>query len=356
MGAGALVQRFTVETALGYGFTNDRTYEVLPIRPDSLGSEKRVFAWVLVRGKAELFEVNRQFYARKAGEVFTLRTRLKDVYMGNRWYRAEDREYERLLGAYLFADCPSIRLNNSGGLSYSNFALTQLFEVYNRCVYFNGSSSVALAPLTKPWIKWEWTAYAGVGTHSLQVFTYKNGPEGTLSSGLGPLFGLQGGFSSPRLNERLSVHLGFVYGNLLLTGTYETAFGTVTERSDFFLRVRSIQVPLLLRYRVPLGRLNPYVQGGISTRFNNTSSAWYQTETEDRGVVLINRADLPRLDSGDLGWVLGVGLHANLKRHLRLNAEVRYERTTGDALYSGGLYSRSTSFSSLSVLVGVGFW
>ncbi|MBC7891887.1 MAG: hypothetical protein H7Y12_06735, partial [Sphingobacteriaceae bacterium] len=216
--AGSAIQRFTVETARSYGFTNDRTYEVLPIRPDSSAPETRVFAWVLVRGKAELFEVDQRFYTRKAGEVFALRTRMKDVYVGNRWYKAEDREYERLLATFLLADCPTIQLADGGGVAYSNYALTRLFEVYNRCT----NSTLALPTSAKPWVKWEWTAYVGAGSQSLHLFSYKNGAEGTLSSGLGPVFGLQGGFSSPRMSERLSTHLGVFYSQFLLSDTQET--------------------------------------------------------------------------------------------------------------------------------------
>lgn len=348
----ASVREYTPETALGYGFTDDRIYEAVTLPRDSVTSGRRVFAWVLVRGKADLLAVGPLFYARKDGELHALNRSWKEVYVGNRWFKAEDREYERLLTAYLMADCPSIRLAGGGGVSYNVHALVRLFEIYNRCT----NSAVALHESAKPWTKWEWSAYGGIDRNGLMLYSLDAAAESRVFTGAVPAFGLQVGFSSPRRSERFSTQLGIFHTSALYAGSLVVPQGLGMYRADVFLRVRSLQIPLLVRYGLNKQRVKPFVQVGIAARFNQVRTAWYQSETEVAGVVATERNDLRTSNAIPLSVLLGLGMHTNLAPHFRLTAEIRAERGLGTPLYLNGSFISENPLSGFSALIGLGLW
>jgi hypothetical protein len=347
----AATQEFTPETALGYGLFGERIYETISVKLDSVRSARRVFAQVLVRGKADLLATGLQFYARKGGELFALTTSWKDVYVGNRWYKAEDRDYERLLTTYLMADCPSIRLAGGEGVRYTATALMKLFEVYNRC-----SNLVVEIHENKPWTKWEWSVYGGAALNQLRLFSVSTGTSSLISGGLTPAFGLQVGVSSPRRSERISTHLGVLVSSTLYTGSIDIPRGSDVFRSDVFLRVQSWQVPLLVRYSIPKAKLTPFVQAGFALRRNVTRSAWYQAERISQSVVVTERGNLPRASSPGLSLLIGAGLHAHLTPRFYLTAEVRAEQGLGGALDQNGTFTGEKPLSGMSFLLGFGLW
>lgn len=346
----ATVQEFTTETALGYGFTGDRIYEAITLPRDSVNTSRQVFAWVLIRGRAELLAVGPLFFARKDGEVFALTRSEKIVYIGNKPFKTEDRAYESLLTAYLMTDCSRIDLTGKGGVPYTANALKQLFIVYNRCM-----NELVELPKPKLWLTWEWAIYGGASVSGLGLYVVRGESTARLSTGLAPTVGVELGISSLRRSERFSTRLGLFRTTAVFTGSAAKQTPTGFYRTDAFLTMTSLQVPLLVRYRVIRTRISPFVQAGAAVRFNTTRSAWYHGELSDQAQVFTDRGALPRLASPGFSALLGAGLHATLSRQVWLRAELRAEQGLHSALEKTSTFPDVKPVSGVAFLVSLGF-
>lgn len=139
---------------------------------------------------------------------------------------------------------------------------------------------------------------------------------------------------------------GFFY-----TFAHDTQYSATRERDN------SWEFPLLLKYKLRLPGLHPFVEAGVESR---TMSGRYVEAYE---IALTPPAlspsgpSLPLSYSPSVGFVAGGGLQFNLGR-LRLAPQVRYTRWA-EAPVGGLYYSLYSTYSSnqnqFDVLVGIGW-
>ena len=134
------------------------------------------------------------------------------------------------------------------------------------------------------------------------------------------------------------------------TFAHDTLYSTARERDN------SWEFPLLLKYKLRVSAINPFVEAGVAPRTISgrvAGTSQVSLNTPDTTPPL--GPSVPTSYSPSVGFVAGGGLQFNLG-HLRLAPQVRYTRWATAPV--GGLYfSLGSTYSSnqnqLDVLVGI---
>jgi hypothetical protein len=130
-------------------------------------------------------------------------------------------------------------------------------------------------------------------------------------------------------------------------------FGSSNERE----RANSWEFPMLLKYKLPVFKVKPFVEvGAAPRRISGTISVSGSSLDTATGKYTLSSGSLRTAWSSTFGVVTGGGIQFGLGR-LRLSPEVRYTHWTNtpiDVTFADGPSFRSTQ-EQLDVLIGIGW-
>ena len=213
--------------------------------------------------------------------------------------------------ARVLAGCPALefgsdRLRNR--YPYTTAGMSALVLAYNRCRQPQQPSSLAKRDNG---LRASFGLKAGINTSGFALSPYSYGSAHTGTTGY------QGGFTlNVAAHTHFSVQFEAVY--IALRSEYNTE-GTGTDLLTTHIRYSQIQVPILLRYTLGHGTLQPYLNAGPSAGFNfgNSSTTRYGSPAYETDV------DLGTVAFGLAG---GGGVAAHLPALPVLSLEVRFDK------------------------------
>ncbi|NVO29919.1 porin family protein [Hymenobacter lapidiphilus] len=220
--------------------------------------------------------------------------------------------------------------------------LTRLVERYNECV--GDAPAPSLAVRTPP-ARLLLLAGAGSSRLALTDDRFFLNVRSNTTAGIQPVIGLGVAVPINRVSEKLMLQLQALYH----AQQYETAVATdgvgTGQQYQYRADIRSVRVPLLLRYTWPSGKLRPFGQAGYGVSY------LLKNESEVRRIPGPGQSPLPdekwkplmqgaRLEAGIVGSI-GVVKTTASQRNVAL--ELRLENTNGFAS-SQGVSSGITRF------------
>lgn len=290
-----------------YGFLDGHRYtsRELPGGP--------VFMEILVEGSMNLLQ-HEGLYAETDSLIFLPPPdQIKIRKESGNWLRT-NRTYVGLLN-FLLSPC-DLTANKT---YYSEEDIANLVQNYNRCKGGAGIRYKEEIPRAKLYFQ----AFAGPDISHLTITGFS--PAKSVS----PAFGIGIDLSTPRFFDRLSFSLDAIYTDRLYQFYKETrARPAGLERTDYYLNMSSIKVPVALRYSFMQEAQTPYIKIGLVRHFGMRSSAKELTEVENNGEVITSFRNISAENSKQAGIWFGLGFSKILLNRWKGFIEFRYERTT----------------------------
>ena len=336
---GSPEQKLAPDDLKGYGYLDDRRYETKTLKRES--TSKKVFAEVLVKGKASLYLNGVTFYFEKDSLV-ELPINKRIVVEGEDWnFTRESKKYVGILNLQI-ADCKL----NANEVQYNQRNLTQLVQKYNQC---KGSKGIVYKK-NLPFTKLNTQLFAGFSTTNLKVDGFA---DDVFKSSQTIVGGGSFDISSPRLNSKFFFSIEGWYVKNLYQGYAEGQQSGYQLREDVVIDVSYLKIPFGLRFNFRKDNQTPYIKFGIVKYYELKSSLKKIDERESNAVVNTSLAQ-QSLDSRNLnGFWLAVGYTKSLSGPLKAFTELRYENTVG-SIYSP-LIDSKMSMTNLNVLLGLRF-
>lgn len=283
------------------------------------GDNKKIFAQLLVGGKTSLLKSNNLYY----------------LYLENKLHSLEG-DYKKTLSE-LMSDCKSVKydilLTNK-----EDTHLSRLVESYNECI---GSSSTTYHYEPKNFL---FRPTIGIGVYTSQLNLTLQNKDGNNSNSSSQSQGFQGGigfdFMFTKFSKKISFSTGFYYQRsayiLDFKNEIEPYYSslpieTIYEETTF--SHSSVQLPIMIKYNIPIDLWNFYIGTGFTFYFNGGFEYESLMELEKENVVKTNTVET---NSGlriiQQGLIFVAGLDRILSKNICLGGEVRAELS--NALYS----------------------
>ncbi|HEY5917364.1 MAG TPA: outer membrane beta-barrel protein, partial [Chryseolinea sp.] len=135
---------------------------------------------------------------------------------------------------------------------------------------------------------------------------------------------------------------------------YENSASNGTKTSHITIDLEQLKIPLGIRYTFPEKKITPYMNFGMSSTFNLSSSSPLTTKYK-----LANRIETvftnDAVNTNDLqfGFFGGFGISKAIHEKLNLFTEIRYEWTNGIVDRAGGDQSPESSIQNIQITFGV---
>jgi hypothetical protein len=100
-------------------------------------------------------------------------------------------------------------------------------------------------------------------------------------------------------------------------------------RRDYNVKLHSINLPLLIRYRSYGSRIIPFYEMGAAVGFNSTASIDLKETTFNNGQTSTEELQLDIIDRKDLGLIAGLGLDYQFRYDKTLGLALRYQFNFG---------------------------
>jgi hypothetical protein len=345
-----------------YGLASGLHYDtrLVPL-PDSGGQrqERLYFLELLEGGKASLYlrrdgadQTHYYLYMASRGPapVQELEKRVVHQIIKNQVFNETQNLYRNTL-AEAFRDCLAIQ-PALPTLEFTASSLRSVVRRYN--AYSGGTPAVRPAAKKRPALL-SGGLVAGVARTKLQFEGQTSLHNGSFTTSASPVGGLYVAAILPDLNENLQLRLDLLYEQLRYADSYVARdFSTVAVQEQASIQLQCLRLPLQLRYCFPIGRVRPFLLGGLTANYLLSSSRQLRSEyTAGNAQVVTNQAavadaNIRRIELGLLGGAgvatPGFGGHA-------VGLELRAERSTG--FVSSGSYSaplfRYSGLVSISV-------
>jgi hypothetical protein len=301
------------------------------------GQKERIFAEVLVNGKASLYKHLGLFYLDKDSILLLPRPKDKEVLVGNRSYLVTDSRYVELLSAAL-ADCAF----KVGKPRYYEKGLTDVVQRYNQCL----GVPVTAHKTNSPWTKVGVRGFVAFDQASVSLKGFENF---SMNQSRSIPFGFGIDISSPRISDRIFFLLEAWLVNKSFQGFSEEILPNSIRRTDIYFNPHFVKVPVGLQLNLKHMRSTPYLKFGFSQYFLTSFSATAISETEASGTVMTYRYSVPVNQRNQAGVWIGAGYSKRLS-FVRLFAEARYERNSGFINSGNG---SNSSGSVVNILFGL---
>lgn len=325
--AGAPQVQYAPDALRGYGLLAGARYESCSL-PATANTLPLLLLQVLAQGSATLYTYNDEasrtrYFFRKgsSGAVTELVQKTENIH-GTSGV-VEERTYPfRQVLSQAFADCFAVQpLLPKAELAESK--LVAIFDRYNTCN--------SAAPVARPSLVRKATVHFGLVLGVQQGgSTLDDLGEVSLKSDLRSVVGVGMLFHPATFNEKLAFRVEALYQVQLLKGNYlRTNIGgaslSSTREADIMLK--TLRIPLMLRYNLLLGRVQPYLQAGamVSVLLDSDRARIIATSPALSGVgttTSVRQIEMRRLGigaTGALGVLVPVGKQA-------VQLEVRYDQ------------------------------
>jgi hypothetical protein len=331
---------------VGYGFVFDKFFEsreVLLLPEPS----KLVFFEVIVSGTVSLYKYEQNYFVEKNDEGLHKLTNeyIETVIDGKSVFKNTNQHIITL--NMLLSDCGSVSARNQKA-SLSEKYLTSLIEKYNTC---KGTPTATYKNKKVP-VRSKFGIYAGVNISQLD-FVNKNAGydhlDGSFDSPNSPAIGVSLDISSPRINERLSFHIGIQYFNSEYNRFSQEDNGTKTTHSTF--KMQQVKIPLGIQYTFGRKDFSPFIAIGMSGTAYLSSDFKVIQEVEFNNTTEVYKYDGSVPKNNQIGIWGGCGILKSISKKLDASLELRYELTNGiDENVDPEVDSKITNFQ---ILVGI---
>jgi hypothetical protein len=159
----------------------------------------------------------------------------------------------------------------------------------------------------------------------------------------------------PMAELRLPLGFAVEVNALYRAEGYRTAFGNFAGSFTARERANSWEFPILLKYRLPVPLLRPYVTGGIAPRtLHGTEDANGFTVDIPTGQRTFYSTHITREWDSSVGAVMGGGIHLDFGR-LGFSPELRYTRWTSTPINISGPqgYFFQSAQNQIDLLLGL---
>ncbi|MBL7841686.1 MAG: outer membrane beta-barrel protein [Cyclobacteriaceae bacterium] len=276
---------YTPAQLVGYRLDNDAYFTVRSIKTGSNFNEL-FFAEILVKGRVTLFRIYERFYLEDDElKVFPLDENIQEVEKGSKKYIRNDYKYVGILN-WKFSDCPEAK-HKVKNTKLKERELTELFELYNSCFAQTSTSFKS----QKAWSQ----SYVGLTGGFISTTILNSGDlasfidESQFKNDKSIFIGLSYIFSSPRISERFSLNIDFIFQK----ASYQSVTSSPETRDIVALKYNLLRTPLSFSYHFINSRrkLIPFIGGGASlTLYTNLKSYW-QHEQIYTNTVVIDRSE-----------------------------------------------------------------
>ncbi|MBL0743473.1 outer membrane beta-barrel protein [Chryseolinea lacunae] len=310
----------------GYGFV-DNAYFVSRTVEVEKGKPETVFIEVLVNGPVSLYKYYGGFFMEKAdGRLMWIAYGETRIENESGVYVKKSNRHIGIVNMMLY-DCEAIR-HSVERLTLSEKHLTNLVERYNSCV---GTTAVVYKE-KKSWLKADVGLLTGVN-YSTLTFSSPYGSfdlfEVPLTKSTSPLVGVSIDVSSPRLNERISLHIEGQYLKASHTAFVLYENGSTTNRNYLSYAISQVKVPVAFRYTFAERKFTPYVNAGASATFQVKASSIWKLESESFNTVTTQYEDPLPMGNKQFGVWGGMGGNIAVLPKFSAFVELRYEWTNG---------------------------
>jgi hypothetical protein len=295
-------------------------------------SKKRVFLKRLHKGDLSLYS-----YRERGYKMYFLEKE-KGVFLDlpRRWEHNREISFKDILEDET-SDCEHTALNLKN-TSYSKESLTEFVKRYNDC-----------SPM--PTNAADLGVVSGFSFSNLALSvspgnTYKNQiAEMNTSDFMIGVF-----ISQPLFYSNFSALLGVNYLQM------SSSFYGITENngSDLLLNLNSLQLPLMLRYHMPVNKFRPFASAGCMFGFDITNkSAFYATNFIQDAIFIYKPERFLMEKTRSFGLIGGLGAEYRLSRKKAVSIEMRYSWQKALRYGSGSaVFFDTTGFQ---ILTGISF-
>jgi hypothetical protein len=340
----------------GYAFPGSKAYEArLIVKLNSEGQPspaRQVFAEVIVAGPGTLYrcrddadDADHYYVALASWPLSTplpeLAQRRQLVEVGGTMTYSTQNLYRGKL-AELTAACPAVQ-TGVGSLPFTASALSAFMQRYNACVAPN-QAPAKVVRATRSADRFQFGVLLGAQVSTLSFEGDIFLANGNFKSSVRPVAGLSLQVPLPSLNEKLSLRLEALVEQQLYEDAFMNGYGFLGGNSTQRVKMDLlyVRVPLMLRYTFPQGRLQPFLQAGMSyargLRLVNELELGYP---DRNGVVVYEpKQNFPSMLIGDLGqyeygFIGSLGFSLPPLAGRPLTFELRFERSSGLVNSSG---------------------
>lgn len=286
-----------------FGFKDGRVYVSKEIQiADSL---KRVFLERLNKGKTNLYYFRdtgvRTFFIEKDSSLLV---KLPKQNMDNQRFSGVLSE--------ITDDCPNVA-DAAKLVRYEKKSLSTFIDRYNTCQ-------------ARPFPHFKYGLYIGYEFSRLMPSDELNDVYSSFS------YDYDGGFTvglfleNPILVSDFSLHAevyfakhGFSYNR-----------SSPSEDQDLVMNVSSVRMPVSIRYAVPVNRIRPYFDAGVTYSYNiKNESILYTASISDDVIVISSQKEGSAISKNDLGYAVGFGLECDLGYKKSVFIEMLYNKLYG---------------------------
>lgn len=335
---------------IGYGFVDDKAFLSKEISLKDKPSQV-VFLEVIVSGFVSLYKFEGKYFVAKGDESLQqLINESSELVVDGVRVSRNSNEHIVVLSRLLF-DCVETR-NQVQQVKLDEKELGKLVQDYNRCM---GQTSITFKS-KKPWTKAIVGLTAGLNISKLKFineswyYYYLTGESEVSSS---PTIGVSLDLMSPRLSERFSFHIDFLY----LSSKYKNySFfdrSTYLERNYITTELQQLNIPLGIRYTFPERAFTPYVTAGISGVFHLSSKSKWICEQERPGGIETQGKEALDMKDRQAGVWGSVGVLKPVNKKFNALLEFRYDQTNGIVPFSVDSEAHTSKISNFQILLGI---
>jgi hypothetical protein len=251
-----------------FGFVDNIFFESKEVKVENQ-EQRRVFAEVKVKGFVSLFRYDFEYYVEKNnGGLQRLSNENQTIYVNGKTMTHRSNQHVSVLSPLLF-DCVELR-QRVQHVSLTEKQLIKLVEEYNKCT----SNTFVTYEASEPQVKVRVGIAGGINISNIK-FSNADGNydylAGSFEGSSTLIIGLSLNAFAPGVSKRFSVQGELLYSK----SNYENSAsnGSGTKTSYVTIDLQQLKIPLGLRYTFPEKKFTPYLNFGISSTFNLSSSS-----------------------------------------------------------------------------------
>jgi hypothetical protein len=310
-----------------FGFNDNIFFESKEVKVENQ-EEQRVFAEVKVNGFVSLFRFDYEYYVEKNnGGLQRLSNEKQKIYVNGKAMMHHTNQHVSVLSMLLF-DCVELR-QRVQNISLSEKQLIKLVEDYNRCM---GKTSITYRA-SEPPVKVRVGIAGGINISNIK-FSNADGKNdylnGSFDGSSTLIIGLSLDVFAPGVSKQFSIHGEVLYTKSNYESINSSTGNSGPKTSHLTIDLEQLKIPLGLRYTFLEKRITPYMNLGMSSTFNLSSSSPLITNYQlANRIETVFTKDALNTNSLQFGFWGGVGLSKSIHKKLNLFTEIRYEWTNG---------------------------
>jgi Outer membrane protein beta-barrel domain len=335
----------------GFGLSDNLFFESKEVRAENQ-KEQRVFAEVKVKGFVSLFRFDFEYYVEKNnGGLQRLSNENQKIYVNGKAMMHRTNQHVSVLSTLMF-DCVELR-QRVQNISLVEKQLIKLAEDYNRCM---GQVSITYGA-SEPHVKVRFGIAGGINKSNIK-FSNADGKYdylgGSFDGSSTLIIGLSLDVFAPGVSKRISIHGEVLYTKSNYESVNSSTGNSGPKTSHVTIDLEQLKIPLGLRYTFPEKKITPYMNLGMSSTFNISSSSPLTTNYKlANRIETVFTKDALNTNTLQVGLWGGVGISKSIHKKLNLFTEIRYEWTNGVVDRGSEDQSLASSIQNIQITFGI---